>query len=275
MNIEKIRNYNQKMLAIFSTAIVIIAAIGLISLLIFVITEIIPDNKPDTNVLLSDIKIDQLKQDSLHQQIISFNTPELIDTASLVYIIPVNVKTLSKPEELDKQILNFSDINKESGSGSSGSRYDRYYYGAFNNIIIFDYKNNLKKMVCNTRLIGTDLQSEYFPDEIILTFTGCENDSDKDNQITLKDLQDLFIYSMKEKVLKQIRQPDSTVESYKYVPGEKDILITFGFDRNKNNLFENQTEPTYIMKYDYSSGELISIVDNNLNNELQAIIDNK
>jgi hypothetical protein len=275
MNIEKVKNYNQKMLAVFITIIVGIAAIGLISFIIFLISEIIPNNKPDTNALLSDKKLDQLKKDSLRQQIISYNTPELVDTTSLLYIIPINVKTLTRPEEMDKQVLGLLEMNKEIGSGSSRFYSEGYYYGSFNNILLYDFKNSQTKMILNKRIIGSDLQYKYFDDEIILTFTGSEYDTDLDNQITLKDLQDIFIYSLKDRTLKQLKQPNSTVESYKFIIGEKDILITFGFDRDKNNNFDIETEPTYVMRYNYKTGELQNIVDKNLESELQAIIDKK
>jgi hypothetical protein len=273
MNIEKVKNYNQKMLAIFSTLIVIIAAFGLISIIVFLIIEIVPNNNHATNALLSDKKTDQLRADSLRQQIISFNTPELVDTASLIYIIPINVKTLNRPEEMDKQVLGLLDIDKNIGSGSSTYYSESYYYGSFNNIIVYDFINKHTTMICNKKIIGTDLQYNYFNDEITFTFTGAENDTDQDDQITLKDLQDLFIYSLKEKKLKQIKQPYSTVVSYKYVPNKKDILITFGFDRNKNNTFDQETEPTFIMRYDYEKGDFFNIVDKDIEYELQDIIE--
>jgi|WetSurMetagenome_2_1015567.scaffolds.fasta_scaffold163971_1 hypothetical protein len=275
MNIEKVKNYNQKMLAVFITIIVGIAAIGLISFIVFLFSEIIPNNKPDTNTLLSEKKLDQLKKDSLRQQIISYNTPELVDTTSLLYLIPVNVKTLTKPEKMDKQVLGILDVNKEAGYSSSRFNTERSYYGSFNNILLYDFKNNQSRMIVGKRIIGSDLQYKYFDDEIILTFTGSEYDTDLDNQITLKDLQDLFIYSLKDRVLKQLKQPNSTVESYKFVTGEKDILITFGYDRDKNNNFDIETEPTYVMRYNFKTGEIQNIVDKNLESEIQAIIDKK
>lgn len=273
MDIEKIKNYNQKMLAVFSTIIVGIAAVGLISFIIFLITEIIPNTKPDTNVLLSDKKVDQLKKDSLRKPIISYNTPELVDTTGLIYIVPINVKTLSRPEEMDQQVLGLLNTERDFSSSSSKFYSDGSYYGSFNNILLYDGKNNQTSMILNKRIIGTDLEYKYFNDEIILTFTGSEDDTDLDNKITLLDLQDIFIFSLKDKVMKQLKQPNSTVESYKYITGEKDLLITFGYDRDKNNKFDNEIEPTYVMRYNYKTGELTNIVNKSLETELQAIID--
>jgi hypothetical protein len=272
MQIEKIKNYNQKMLALFSTIIVVMAAIGLVSLIIFIISDVI-NVRPDTNTLLSDKKVDDLKHDSLRKQIISYSTPELIDTASLVYIIPVNVKTLDKAEKIDEQTLGLLNSSKEIGSGSSEYSSENYYYGAFNNLILYDLLNNQTRVVCPDRIIGTDLQYKYFKDDIILAFSGSGVDTDKDNQITLTDFKDMYMYSLKDKQLKKISQPNSTVESYKYIPGNKAVLITFGLDRDKDNKFDVDTEPSFIMKYDFVSGELSGIINKTAQDRLQDIID--
>ena len=66
---------------------------------------------------------------------------------------------------------------------------------------------------------------------------------------------------------------NSTVNLYNYVEDKKDILITFGYDRNKNNEFETNIEPTFVMKYDYMLNKLIPIVDKELEKDIQKIID--
>ena len=166
MNIEKIKNYNQKMLAVFSTMIVIAAGIGLISLIVIIISELIPNRKPTTNTLLSDEKVEELKKDNLRQQIISYDSPRLVDTLNLIYLIPVSVKTLDKPEEMDEGVLGLLDGDFEM---SSGRKYrGKRFQGVFNNLIIYDYKNQKSQKISDYRMIGTDLLFEYFDDEIVL-----------------------------------------------------------------------------------------------------------
>lgn len=271
MNIEKIKNYNQRMLAAFSTIIVIAAAIGLISLIVFIISELIPNRRPTTNTLLSDEKVEELKKDSLRQQIISYDSPRLVDTLNMIYLIPVNVKNLDKPEETDEKVLGILDGDFEM---SSGRKYaEKRFYGAFNNLIIQDYKNQSSQKISDYRFIGTDLSFEYFYDEIIIVFTGAERDTDGDNKITLLDFKSLFVYSLKNRELRKINQENSTVNSFEFVEDKKDILVTLGYDRNKNNEFDINTEPTFVMKYDYTSDKLIPVVDKGLEKDIQNIID--
>jgi len=268
MNIEKIKNYNQKMLAVFGTIAVIAAAVGLISLLVLIITELVPNKPSGTNALLSDDKVEQLKKDSLIQQIISYDSPRLVDTLNLIYLIPVNVKTLDKE---GTETLKLVDAGYEL---SSGRKYRGVrFYGSFNNLIIYDYKNRNSRKICDYRLIGTDLSYTYFEDEIIIVFTGAERDTDGDKTITLLDFKSLFVYSLKSKELRKISRENSTVSSFNFIEGRKDILVTYGYDRNKNNEFDTETEPTYVEKYDYIANTLVPIIDGELERDIQKIID--
>ncbi len=270
MNIEKIRNYNQKIIAVICTAVVAMALIGLIILLVNLIRYLIPSGtNPD--VLLSDEKVDQLKKDSLRQQIISYNSPVLVDTSSLIYLIPVNVKTLRKPEEIGKEVMMDTKLS-DLGSTDYNTKY---YYDSFNNLLLYYYPSGETTRICKQRMIGADLTYMYFSDDIIIAFTGAEEDTDKDDKITLSDLRTLYLYSLKKGVLTQVKYPHSTIESYSFVHGKKDILITFGYDRDENNIFESGTEPTFLMKYDYSTDKLLAVIDRSKEEELQDIIDKK
>lgn len=273
MDIEKVKNYNQKMLAAFFTMAVIAAGIGIVSILIFIISELIPDRRPTQNILLSDKKIDELKKDSLRQQIISYDTPRLVDTLNLIYLIPVSVKTLDKPEKMEFNLQSEKDDYYDGGSSSYKRNPRMKYYGAFNNLIIYDYKNSITKKVCDYRLIGEDLLIEYFKDEIVMAFLGSEKDTDGDNVITLQDFKSLFLYSLNTKVLKKVSMNNQTVTSFSYVQDTKDLLVTFGFDKNKDNKFNDYFEPTVVMRYDYASGRLTPIVNKDLEKDIQRIID--
>lgn len=276
MNIERIKNYNQKMLAAFITIAVAAAGIGLITLIVFIISELIPNRAPSTNTLLSDEKIEELKKDSLRQQIISFGTPILVDTVRLKYIIPVNVKTLNEPENLNEGVLGLMETFDESDfSRAKTYKARRTHFGDFNNLVVYDYKNNTSLKISNTRFIGSDLTYDYFDDEIIVTFLGAEKDSNKDNIVNMIDFKSLYIFSLNNYQLKRIGVNNSTVESFKYIENEKSILITFGYDRNKDNQYYSSIEPTFVMKYDYTKELLTPIIPKELENEIQNIIDKK
>ncbi len=273
MDIEKIKNYNQKMLAALITIAVAAAVIGFIALIVTIISELMPNRVPANNSLLSDEKVEELKKDSLRQQIISFGTPILVDTLQLKYIVPVNVKTLNDPENIDEGVLGLLDTFGESDHIRAKTYQSRTYFGAFNNLVVLDYKNNMSQKISDFRLMGSDLRYDYFDDDIIITFLGAEKDSNKDNVVNMVDFKSLFIFSLNNYQLKRIGLENSTVISFKYVENEKSMLITFGYDRNKDNQFDSHIEPTFIMKYDYPKELLTPIIPKELENEIQRIVD--
>jgi hypothetical protein len=102
MKIEKIKNYNQKLLAILGTIGGIFLVVALVSFISIVIQEHrrYDYNETETGIL-SEEKIEKLQKENKREQVISYETPILIDTLSLKYIIPVSHKTLDEKEEID------------------------------------------------------------------------------------------------------------------------------------------------------------------------------
>ena len=82
MNIDKIKNYNQKVLAVLGTVVALIAVVGLISIIIFTINEIGRTfrHNNQNNGILSDEKIEELQQENKRKQLGSQNceTPVFI-----------------------------------------------------------------------------------------------------------------------------------------------------------------------------------------------------
>ena len=80
-----------------------LGALLLLVCIIMVIIEMWPrgryyDDKPTG--LISEDRVENLNQENLRKQILSYGTRWLIDTLKSEYIIPVSIKTLKKPEEV-------------------------------------------------------------------------------------------------------------------------------------------------------------------------------
>jgi len=269
MNIDKIKNYNQKLLAILGTIVVLMAIVGLISISVFAIDEIgrsFRNNNQDDGIL-SDEKIEELQKENKRQQLISYETPRLVDTINLVYIIPVSHKTLNSAEYIkDEEVLGLLDMR---GSYKSDKRYSRKYYGNFNNLLIYDYKNHSVDKLFTDRINFGSIQTEYFKDDILVLFKASTKDSFKDGVINLQDYKSLFIYSLNNKDLREVSIENTDIYHVNVVENSKDLIISFGIDYNNDGKFDEYSEPTLIKKYDYKSGKLIDIVSQEMNNELQ------
>ena len=268
MNIDKIKNYNQKILAVLGTVVVLIAIIGLISIAVFAIDEISRSFRKNNqnDGILSDEKIEELQNENKRKQLISYETPRLIDTLNLVYIIPVSHRTLNSEESINEGVLGLLDTYE---SYKFDKKYSRQYYGDFNNLLIYDYKKDSINKLFTDRINFENIQTEYFKDDILVLFKASTKDTYKDGVINEQDFKTLFLYSVNNKDLKEIKLENADVYQVNFVENSKDLIIGFGIDHNKNGRFDQHSEPSLIKKYDYKSGELIDIISQDINAELQ------
>ncbi|RLD61557.1 MAG: hypothetical protein DRJ01_07690 [Bacteroidetes bacterium] len=268
MNIEKIKKYNQKLLATLGTILVLIAIVGLILITYVTISDISSSyryNNQDDGIL-SDEKIEELQKENKRQQLISYEIPRLVDTLNLVYIIPVSHKTLNSAEFIDGEVL---ELLNTGGNYKIDSRYSKQYYGDFNNLLIYDYKSdNIEKLFVD-RVNFENIQTEYFKDDILILFKAATKDTYKDGVVNQLDYKTLFLYSLKDRMLREIKLKNADVSQIEFVENSKDLLIKFGLDHNKDGEFDEYTEPSLIKKYDFKSGELQDIVNEKINKELQ------
>ncbi len=269
MNIERLKNYNQKLLAILGTTIVLIVIVGFILITHFAIDEISRSNRyrNQEDGILSDEKIEKLQEENKRKQLISYDIPRLIDTLNLIYIIPVSHKTLKSAEFIDdEEALGLMDFR---GSIKSERRYSSQYYGDFNNLLIYDFKENNTKKLFADRVNFGNIKAEYFRDDILILLEVSNQDTYKDGVVNLMDLKSLFIYSFKEKELRKIHQKNMDVSQVQFVENSKDLLIKFGVDQNGDGKYDEYFEPSIIKKYNFMKDELTNIVDENIDKELQ------
>ena len=268
MNIEKVKNYNHKILALLATVILLIAVAGLFLMIYFVVTEIGKSNYDGNQDegILSDDKIEVLQQEKKRQQLISYEMPRLIDTLNLVYIIPVSHKTLNGAEYIDGNLL--SKI-EEGGSLKSDGRYSSQHYGDFNNLLIYDYATSNVRKLFNDRVNFGNIRVEYFKDDILILLEASGNDTYKDGVINLIDFKSLYIYSLKDKELKNITWENADISQVLFIENNKDLLIKFGTDQNKDGKYDESCEPSLIKKYNFTTGELSNVVSEGLDKELQ------
>ena len=268
MNIEKIKNYNQKLLATLGTILVLIAIVGLILITYSTITDISSSYrfKNQNDGILSDEKIEELQKENKRQQVISYEIPRLVDTLNLVYIIPVSHKTLNSAEFIDEEILGLMNTR---GNYKIDSRYSKQYYGDYNNLLIYDFKNDNIEKLFNDRVNFENIQTEYFKDDILILFKASTEDTYKDGVVNQLDYRALYLYSLKDKKLRKIQLKNSDVFQVNFVENRKDLIIKFGLDNNKDGKFDEYKEPSILKKYDFKSGELEDIVSEKINEELQ------
>ncbi len=271
MKIEKVKNYNQKLLAILGTLAVTFLIIGLVT---FVSTEFrgyFSNNYEDQTGILSDEKIAELQKENKREQVISYDTPKLIDTANSVYIIPVSHKTLNEKES----IIGLLDIAYSSGEldRNPDTRYSNEFYGEFNNVIIYNSKNGSNKKLFDQRVNFNDIRTEYFENEILLLIQASDADTYKDGVINLNDFKSLYIYSFRQNQMKKVSIQGMDVFNYTLINNGNDLVVEFGIDKNDDGYYEQFNEPILIKKFNFESGLMTNIIDDEINSDLQKLLE--
>lgn len=277
MKTEKIKIYNQKILAVLGTVALLFLTFGLIFFIYISIQEMNRYNyeEPETGIL-SEEKIEELQKESKRLQVISYDNPILIDTLKLQYIIPVSHRTLGEKEELLGLLNGFT-----GGSGDFDSdgvvdkdiRYSREYYGHLNNIVLYNAKTGANNKLFNNRINFERIDTEYFNDDILIIIKASEEDTYKDGVINLKDLGVLYLYSTKEERMRKIRIAGMHTYRFHFIKNTKDLILELGVDKNNDGTYERYNEPVILKKYDFSKDILVDIIDEKINEDLQKALE--
>ena len=277
MKIEKIKNFNQIILAIAGI-------LGLVLLLVFIVmlvSELFYNwnigsgrDTTITNSLISEEKADALSQEKLRLQIVSYESPKLVDTLNAVYIIPVSVSTLNKPEafveaaysEGISALLSYSSPRKE------GYYKENYFEGLFANIAVYRPITNETTLLFHERIMLSGLRTYEFSDEILLVFYTAEKDSNKDGLVNFNDDTNLCIYSLKNEKMHRISENTNSITSYQFIENSKDLLLELSISQYNDVKFKSY-KPQKIMRYDFEAETLSEVIPAEIQQQVQNILD--
>ena len=276
MDIEKIKNYNQKVLAVLCT----LGVVFLLICTIIVLIEAWPHGGYEVSPqgLIADEETEALNQENLRRQIVSYETPWLIDTLQSIYIVPVSIKTLKRPEEATTTgdgVLNLMDISSSRFKKGGGYYNHKRFEGKYANLIVYDGVNGNTKSLFDERVIIGNVQTYYFKDDILLVFYVATKDTDKNGVIDLNDLRSLNLYSFQNGTMRRISEGNNQVADYRFMENTKDLLIELQLGQYQDNQFTYSSSPQKIMKYDYNSQQLTNIIPDKIQDEMQKLVEGK
>jgi hypothetical protein len=280
MNIEKIKNYNQKILALVGTLSVVLLVLFIIMMTSEVWShfDIGYHHNNTPSGLLSDDNVENLNQENLRKQIISYESPWLIDTLNTAYIVPVSIQTLKKPEEIviaDDGLMSLMDTSPDFSRSKRGYYNTKHFEGNYANLILYKPLENKTQSLFSKRILIGSVRVYYFKDDILLVFYSAEKDTNKDGIIGLDDIRNLCVYSLNKGTLKKISDGDNSVEDYQFIEDSKDLLVEFQLNQYKKTQFKNSRIPGKIMKYGYDSQELANIIPQKIQDDMQKLVEGK
>ena len=280
MKIEKIRNFNQVMLAIAGI-------LGILLLIVFIIMMLAESGlfrgndyrTVNSNSLISDENVETLNQENLRKQIVSYQSPWLIDTLNAIYIIPVSVTTLAKPEEIETYYTEESGslglMDTRSKFGRKGYYQKHYFKGQYANLIVYQPTTNKTTLLFNERIMLNDMQAYYFKDDILLVFYLSEKDTNNDGVIDYEDDRNLCIYSLRTEKIKKITDGVNSIKRYQFTEDSKDLLVEFSLNQYKDVKFNSYDKPITIMKYEFETEKLSEIIPQEIQQQLQKLVEGK
>lgn len=276
MNIEKIKNYNQRLLAIAGT----LGCLLLLLLIAMVVIEMWPWRYSGTpripQGLIAEENVEILNQENLRKQIISYESPWLIDTLNTVYLVPVSIKTLNKPEEVAQRTEPELFLNTRSSIAKEKGYYQhRSFKGEYANLILYEPRQRKTTSLFEERVIVGNVNSYYFKDDILLTCYTASKDTDKNGVIDLEDLRNLCIYSLKTGLMRVVSDEENQLEKFQFIENSKDLLITFTLSQYNRRQFANNQSPGKIMKYNYEMQTLENIIPQDIEQQMQMLVEGK
>ncbi len=264
-NLDKLN----KILFTIMSILIIVTAILVIAM---IIPEITNNHSIDTPPMLSNERMQELKEQNLYQEKIDFDYISSLDTTGQFYLLPVKQVLLDKPsmlpdydELIDQEIILDEGITK--GIISYG------YQNTHNNLVILDIKKNTQDIIFKTRICIVEYRSFSWKNSPYLLISACTHDDNKDGQMDNKDLKYLYLYDVKNKELTTIIDSPFLGSEFRY-SGIKDdnIFITISNDIDGNYKYDASTDQKQIYKFNIQTRKLESIVGTKLLNDLQSIL---
>ena len=259
--INRIRNYNQVLLAIAGTIGIVLLVI---SSYVFII-EMWP-RKFEENGMMANEEVEALTNQNLRKEIISFSEPELIDSIEKQFLIPVVTTDLEDLESMDKSL---GLVNNFSGSYSKDL--------ATNNLIVYNERLNISKIIFNKRLRISDYKILEIEKTKYVLIKGCKNDSNKDKYLNSEDLQKLFLYNLANGTVSNVKMPTNytslSIHNSYYTADHN--IYRFGLDRNMDGFYDRTEEQTILMKLNVIESSMQNILSTEQLNKLQETLEGK
>lgn len=271
MDINKIKDFNQKVLAIFGSLAIIFVAI----LIYWAISELISSRSrrhSNEAEIISNEKANENFENNIRTQQVSFENLLLVDTVNTVYLIPVSQTSLKMAEYLSKSDKSRGD---QSLLNLYGGRSDFYYDNhSFNNALIYDARDASVQKLFDKRLSINRITIEKIAGKSYVLIAATDKDTNKDGILDVEDFKTLYIYSTEAKTLTEIKSENTDFVEYKVILEKELLIINYGLDKNKNGKY-NWDEPMIMKGYTLRDKKLSDIIAPELIHELQNTLDGK
>ena len=267
---DKLSRYNQKVLAIIGTTVIVAAGLGLLIGLGGLIISLFDFSDTGDNGirLQNQPATTNDSTEFVRTQEVTFNPPYQLDTAQSKYLVSVGQVNLKTEEKL----------RFESGGRikySSRAYGYQSHYGLFNNFVYLDYSEDLTQKIFEKQVAITHWAFLKNDTIEVLLFQGTSTDDNSDNQMDSDDYQSLFAYYLSDRQLIQYDFADKTVLGFEPMKKTELVSIELGIDKDHDFDFESSSEPQVISALNIRTRKLEQLISDHLKNEIQVVIEGR
>ncbi|MCK4663066.1 MAG: hypothetical protein KAT68_09390 [Bacteroidales bacterium] len=273
MDINKIKDFNQKVLAIFGSLAIVLIAIVIIWTITEYFRSMSYNRYNDEPEIVSNEKAQENYDKNIRTHQVSFESFRLVDTINNVYLIPVSQSALKLEEYISKK--------DKSSNGTLGlldmyGGYSDFYYDyrSYNNALIYDSRDTSIQKLFESRLSINRINIEKIAGKPFVLIAATDKDTNKDDILDASDSKTLYIYSVDSKTLTEIKSKNTDFVDYKVISGKEQLIIKYGLDKDKNGTY-NWDEPMIMKLYSIRDNKLSDLIASDLINELQNTLDGK
>lgn len=264
---DKLTRYNQKLLAIIGTMLLIATAGALLIGIGAFIVSVIDFSDTDVGIKVNDHTIADADSVSYTRyQEICYDSPVQVDSAQALFIIPVG--------QINRETRQMYKSEEYKIALSSSNSFRPFQFSLYNNFVLYDNiskesKNIFDELVAISRwqVIEKD-KSNY-----ALAFIGANTDSNSDKKIDRQDFQIFYIYYLSDRKLMKYSFQGRTVTELMPMRDTDLIAIKLGNDSDNNLEYSPESEPNEIVTLNLETRNISEIVPVVLKSKIQALID--
>ncbi|KMQ50004.1 hypothetical protein CHISP_3093 [Chitinispirillum alkaliphilum] len=257
----KLQKFNNVIFAIFGSL-----GIALFILAILIMISYRLPSRHSRNAVLSAKAVEKLSDKDLIQQMLDLSLPIEIDSSKSIFIIPVSQKTLPKPVRGNKVTVasDFFESVPMEASSSRTALTTKVRHGDYNNLLIAKGEFSDFHLIFDNKVSINRIAYLNSPENPHLVIRGTQHDSNKDNVLTSEDLQELYLFNINKKKLTAIEFENHTVIDFAYMNSINKLIIRYGYDLNKDGMYNFVFEPTLLKSFCMETGKLESLIQNEL-----------
>ncbi len=255
----KLTRYNQKLLAIIGTSILIVGLISLLGATYSLISPLFRSN----DSIEEGVDIISSADSTESLQLLSMGKLIPLDTSKSNYVLPVGqIRT--------KEVLGMAMFDNNRYKSKS-FELRNFNSGLNNNFVYIDYRKDIKQIVFDRKL--AIIYWSYFRDGIseLLLFKVIGDDTNKDGTLNGRDRSNLYVFDINSLKLLSFDIGNKSIMEFFPIKGTNII----GIETIEENIKVQNNNIDDVIGFDTKTFKLVPIIPKSMKDELQDILDEK